>query len=384
MKGAFFDDLLNRLGEALRNPESRQALGRNIFRWIRRFFLALTLCYVLALLSLAAGLRWIGEQNVTSAFLLYVPRQIFLVPLPFLALLTLFFHWRLVPLQVAAGLAFVVFGMGWQPRQAVEWNATAKTGEITVLSYNRGQHANHSLQPFKNRIKPDLIVFQEAPLRAQRYAQAEGYEEFADNLSEGEFTLLSRFPIVSVKPVRVQAAAREVPVAARFELDLGERRVALYAVHFATPRDVLRYYFRGAFLYGVIGLPGTPFHEKRKQNQTYWDDRISQARQLLEIIKQDSLPVIVAGDFNAPSGGYIHGLVTETLKDAHLVAGSGFGFTFPGTTRNPLSGRGPWMRIDYVFCSAHWTPVASLAEPERPSQHRAVAARFAWGAAAGK
>jgi endonuclease/exonuclease/phosphatase (EEP) superfamily protein YafD len=336
------------------------------------------------LLGLAVGLRWIGEHNVTFAFLLYVPRQIFLLPLPFLAVLTLFFHWRLVPLQIVAGIAFAVFGMGWQPRRELAWSPQPAVGEITVLSYNRGQHANHSLQPFKNRIKPDLIVFQEAPMRAQRYAKAEGYEEFSDNLSEGEFTLLSRFPIVCVKPVRVQSADRDVTVAARYEIDIENRRVALYAVHFATPRDILRYYIRGAFLYGVIGLPGTPFHEKRKQSQVYWDDRISQARQLMEIVRKDPLPVLAAGDFNAPSGGAIHGLVTATLTDSHLAAGSGFGFTFPGATRNPLSRGGPWMRIDYIFSSSHWTPIAAVAEAERPSQHRAVAARFAWADAAAR
>ena len=332
--------------------------------------------YAITLAVLAGGFHWIGEQNLTFGVLLYVPRQIFLVPLPPLLFLTLIFHWRLVFIQIASAAAFLVLGMGWEARRSADWGTGADAGTLTVLTYNRGQHGNQSLQPFKNYTRPDLIVFQEAPLRAQRYAKAEGYEEFIDNLSEGEFTLLSRFPIVSSRLVTVKSLDQDRAVAARFEVDLGDRKVAVYSVHFRSPRDILRYHMRGAFLYGIIGWPGTPFAEKRKINQAWWDDRISQAKQLLDVIQTDSLPVIVAGDFNAPSGGYIYRLVKDRLRDAHLESGSGFGFTFPGSTRNPLSLGGPWMRIDYIFCSSHWRPAASLVEPNRRSQHRALAARL--------
>lgn len=376
-----WDHFMNRLGEALRDAESRRALRVVIGRWIRRGFLAITLAYALALVGLVAGLYWIGEQHMTLGFLLYVPRQAFLLPLPFLVLMTLPIHWKLVPVQVVGGAAFILFGMGWQSRSSHEWKGSAEDGVYTVMTYNRGQHANQSLQPFKNLTQPDFIVFQEAPLRAQRYGKAEGYEEFTAHVSEGEFTLLSRFPILSATPVKAKTMNRERLLAVRYEVDLGERKAAIYAVHFASPRSTLGSYARGGFLYGVIGLPGTPFNEKRKKSQLWWDNRIDQARQLLEVIQSDSLPVILAGDFNAPSGGYIHRLFTAVLRDAHAEAGSGFGFTFPGATRNPLSAGGPWMRIDYLFCGREWVPVACVTEEERPSQHRAVAAKFRWSGA---
>ncbi len=378
MKGMNWDHFLNRLGEALRDEESRRNLRVVIGRWIRRAFLVITVGYALALAGLVGGMRWIGEQHMTLGFLLYLPRQTFLLPLPFIMVLTLFFDWKLVGLQIAAGAAFVAFGMEWQGRSVNVWKGTVEEGIFTVLTYNRGQHANQSLQPFKNLTKPDFIVFQEAPLRAQRYGKAEGYEEFTSHVSLGEFTLLSRFPIISATPVMAKTAERERMVAVRYVVDLGGRHAAIYSVHFASPRRTLGSYARGGFLYGVIGLPGTPFNEKRKKSQLWWDDRIEQARELLLMIEQESLPVILAGDLNAPSGGYIHQLFKSTLRDAHAEAGSGFGFTFPGATHNPLSGGGPWMRIDYVFCSSRWEPVACLTEEERPSQHRAVAVKFKW------
>ena len=58
--------------------------------------------------------------------------------------------------------------------------------------------------------------------------------------------------------------------------------------------------------------------------------------------------------------------------EAHHDVGSGLGYTFPGTTRNPLSLGGPWMRVDHIFFDSDWRALESLTESERPSQHRAV------------
>ena len=104
------------------------------------------------------------------------------------------------------------------------------------------------------------------------------------------------------------------------------------------------------------------------------DRRIDSANQLLELLGKEDLPFVVAGDLNSPSGGFIHGLFTASLRDAHQVAGRGLGHTFPGKTRNPLSRGGPWMRIDYILTGPGWSPIHSVTEEDRTSQHRAIAA----------
>ena len=128
------------------------------------------------------------------------------------------------------------------------------------------------------------------------------------------------------------------------------------------------------FLYGVIGWPGTPWEDNRLELQKFWDGQMADAQAVLDAVRADPLPALVAGDFNAPHMGHIHDLITRELGDAHAEAGAGFGFSFPGTTRNPLSAGGPWMRIDYVFHSRHWQALNCTTEASRPSQHRAVAA----------
>jgi vancomycin resistance protein VanJ len=143
-----------------------------------------------------------------------------------------------------------------------------------------------------------------------------------------------------------------------------------------TPRDVLGFYMRGAFLWGVIGVPGTPWAAKRRLYQTFWDSQMDDAAKIMAAVKSDVNPCIIAGDFNAPHTGHIHQIITREWGDAHAAAGHGFGFTFPGVTRNPLSLGGPWMRIDYIFYDQHWKAVDCITEKARTSQHRALMARM--------
>lgn len=374
------DRSLRRLGESLADDERRKRLLGRLGRWARRGLLLLTLGYGGGLLLLVLLLRAAGENNMTLAFVLYWPRQVFLLPLPFLLLLTLpFSRWQAL-VQALCGAAFLKLGLGLALNPAPEPLASPPVpGEsLVILSYNRGQHMGQSLRPFKAATEPDIIAFQEAGGRAARFAAAEGYEDLPHGADLGEFTVVSRFPILSVEPVEMILEGQPpVTPAARFEIDWAGERVALYNVHFRSPRDTLNYYRRGAFLWGVLGLPGTPWNEKRLVNQRFWDHRIDQARELARRLEDDPLPVLVAGDFNAPAGGYIHGLFRAALTDAHEAGGRGFGFTFPGTTRNPLSRGGPWMRIDYLFArKADWTVDWCVTEPDRPSQHRALAAKF--------
>jgi len=332
---------------------------------------------VLVLLPVLAA--WIGEKNVTLAFLLYLPRVIALLPLPFLLFATLFFSKRLALVQLLAGLAFLTFGMGygWRGNAATRYHRSSGESQLTALTCNRGQHANQSLQPFIKLARPDIIALQEAPGRAKRYLADANYAEFKHALDVGEHTFLSRYPILSGELVHLGADIKDNTPAARFVIDFQGRRVVVYSVHFITVRDTLLHYRRGAFLQGILGIvPGTPLHRKMRINQSFWLERIRTASALKDLIDKETLPTLVMGDFNAPSGGYIHRLFTRELRDSHQAAGSGFGYTFPGVTRNPLSLGGPWLRIDYILASEEWEVTASLTEEKRPSQHRAVATKL--------
>ncbi|MCW0220428.1 MAG: endonuclease/exonuclease/phosphatase family protein [Prosthecobacter sp.] len=355
-----------RAGHALISASENQGCWPTLYRFLKWLTWIFILLYVVALVAFIAALSWIGEKNVTSAFLLYLPPAIWWLPAVPLAFFGLLLNRKALLILLLGMLWFGYAFLGWRMGGTGE----NPSGALKVMTYNRGQHMNQSLQPFKEATTPDIILFQEASGRAAGYAAAADYSEFIATKSLGEHTILSRYPIL--EEALLPALPGNSPKAARFVIDWNGKQVAIYSVHLQTPRDVLGAQMRGGFLYGILGLPGTPWAAKRRQLQIFWDDQMADAELILKAVREDPLPAIVAGDFNAPHMGYIHRLITRELGDSHATVGQGCGFSFPGSTHNPLSAGGPWMRIDYVFFTQHWQAVNCITEPDRPSQHRAL------------
>ncbi len=347
-----------------------------LFWAFKRLTVWLTACYGVIFLATWLALKLVGERNITTAFLLYLPPFAWLLGLLPLLLLGLVFHWRCLAIQLSMGVLICWGWLGYGIVQGTDRHQSGSSAEVlSIMTYNRGQHMNQSLQPFKNATQPDLLVFQDAAGRAEGFLRSTDYAEFGHAVSVGEFTLLSRFPISENSLLPTHGPSKGAR-SARFVIDWNGRPVSIYAVHLMTPRDVLSSYMRGAFLWGIIGVPGTRWAEKRRHYQSFWDGQMADVEAILTAVGGDSNPCIVAGDFNAPHTGYIHGMMTNELRDAHAEAGQGFGFTFPGVTRNPLSLGGPWMRIDYIFHDSQWEALECITEKERPSQHRAVMAKL--------
>ena len=349
----------------------RQFIARLLYllRWLVRLCAA---GYLLILVVLWVLFRYHGEHNLTLAFTLYLPPAGWGLPLAVLLPLVLIFDWRSLGLVVASVVVIAMGFMGWRghsPRPA-----PANAPVLTVLTFNRGE-SKGSLEPFKNLTKPDVLVLQDADSRAERYSKVPGYEEFQYGDGVGEFVLASRFPITSKELIKDGPVA----VAGRFTIDWQGRTVVIYSMHLPTPRPALSSLMHGAFLWGVLGVGGK-WAAKRESDEAWWEDQISHARTLMRRAEAETLPCLVVGDSNAPAQGYVHHVLTQRFVDAHEAAGFGCGLSFPGTTHNPLSLGGPWMRIDKLLASSQWQPLWNRAEADRPSQHRSVAASFALGA----
>lgn len=327
-------------------------------------------------LTLLLALRHVGEANHGLALLLFAPPTLWLLPGLLLLPFVLIWSWRSLPLLAAA--AWVVLGpfMGWQKESGAPQAADFAAPSLTLMTWNRGQNSGQSPIDFKRRQQPDLFVLQESALRERALAKSTDYGDYTAYQSAGEHTLLSKFPILESALLPAGAAPRKAR-AARFVVDWNGRRIAVYSVHLRTPREVLLGQWKSGLFYGLLGLPGTSWAERSAEYQIFWDGQIADAAMVLDAVRRDPLPALVAGDFNSPHTGHIRHLLTRELGDAHAEAGAGFGFTFPGKTRNPFSAGGPWLRIDYIFFTRHWSAMTCSTEAERASQHRAVAARLA-------
>jgi vancomycin resistance protein VanJ len=360
--------------ERLLQALQTRSLAELLTRQLRRLVRFLTALYMVGLVMTWAGLSLVGESNLTTAFLLYLPPVIWFLPFPFLLIAALVLDRKSAVLLSALGSLILFLWVQFRPF-GPKWQTSSRDDALTVLTYNRGQQGSQSLQPFKNSILPDVVVLQDAGGRAEGYLRSPGYVEFQDARSVGEHTLLSRYPILDAGLLQ-GPGPHPGPRSARFVIDWKGHQVVIYSVHLKTPRDVLRSQSRGGFLYGILGVPGTPWAERRRAGQQFWDGQLADATALIDAVADEVLPCIIAGDFNAPHLGTLYRRLTQKWIDAHSNAGRGFGFTFPGTTRNPLSAGGPWMRIDYIFVTPDWHVEACQTETDRASQHRALGARL--------
>jgi vancomycin resistance protein VanJ len=358
--------------------------------WVLRLLYALSMIYPAFLLFLAFVINpFVGERNATFAFLLYLPQLIWLVPLLPLAAVSWRVGGRAFWVHPVALFLFVIWGMGWQLGGLNTVRPPVHGLTIKVMTFNRGQNSSYSLQPFKNKEQPDVILLQEAPRRTENYRRADGYKEYPYIEGTGEFIAISKWPILEYSEIRsservnFEKHIQGKPssghpeagdlLAVRLVLELPDGiKFALYNVHFPTPRDMLTASKRGGFLWGILGIPGTFLAKRRVVYESYWRQRIKQASHFINEVNGDPLPTIVAGDFNMPANGYIYRLFAANWEDSHCEAGRGLGYTFPGKTRNPLSLGGAWLRLDYVFSKGGWKAVSSTVESSGQSQHRPI------------
>jgi endonuclease/exonuclease/phosphatase (EEP) superfamily protein YafD len=338
------------------NPAS---LLRAMAKWLTGLYLA-------GLILLLVSLEWNGERSWATGILLFAPPQILLLPLLLLTPLCLLARSRFVwgHLMAIALVGFFYMSFRWVPESAV------RGGELTIVTHNVGQGNRPQFYGFVATQNPDIIAMQDAGGRG-----AELSRKFSDRhvTGRGEFFLASRFPILHSDFVS-QAKWYGRPVAARFELQCNDRPLIIYSVHLPTPRHQLSRFMSGRVLASMFADEDT---SHRSDSYNEWTQaRLKLADDLAGVFAREELPFLVCGDFNTPDHGIIYHTIARQLTDAHLRSGRGWGLTFPGATRNPLTLHGPWLRIDYAFAGRGWEPVSCAPEPGRRSQHCAVVARF--------
>jgi len=135
---------------------------------------------------------------------------------------------------------------------------------------------------------------------------------------------------------------------------------------------------RGAAV-AVCSLAGQRFALVGTHLDLHAGDRLRHAHELFarlhEVIGDDSLPIVLAGDINELPGEQAFAVFASRLRDAFAVAGGGPGETFAATA--------PTRRIDAIFADRR-LPIAAcrvLDGPEvaRASDHRPVLAEIDLG-----
>jgi vancomycin resistance protein VanJ len=335
--------------------------------WLRRLVRWATASYLAVLFLMCLAIHWHAETNILTAYCLYLPPMVAVLPLIFIALPSLWVCWRSLLAQSISVLLFIWLYMGYEFRGSVPLSNITGANIIKVATFSAGQTGGTKPVKFLAESNPDLVAVQDTGRHGFRYREDPDYQAC-------EYLLMSRYPILSQELVHVQMETRkgrqDVAVAARFVVDWPKSKLCVYSVHMPTPRDILTWYTqRGTFLHGLA-----PFTEKHIQYKAYWQGRVEAAEKLSAIIHKETMPVVLMGDFNTPPHGETYHALLKDFTDGHRESGSGFGYTFPCSTWNPFAFFRPWLRLDQILASRHWRFKSHVNEVERTTQHRCIAA----------
>lgn len=213
-------------------------------------------------------------------------------------------------------------------------SATASRTQLRVMTYNIhvgvGMDKKLDLQRIADVIKQehlDLVGLQEVDRGVKR---TEGIDEIA------ELARLTGMQYAFAHNLDYQGGQYGVAILSRFEIQKIEHR------KYDNKREVER---RGMLRIEVsIGGRTLNFVTTHLDYQ-YEDGRVFEAQQLLALLKDQTAPLIVVGDFNEEPNGAAYQLMAPQFRDAWLEAKTpGAGLSYPADK--------PLKRIDYIYCGA--------------------------------
>ena len=337
-----------------------------VVQWIRTLLEISTVLYIAVLIYILVTIEWSAEENVYTAAMLYLPAFGWLWPLAVLAPMSLLFlRFWLLPFHLLCVAGVLGLFMKYGRHEPL----TPKGPTVTVVSNNIGENHGKSINAFVQKENPDVIALQDAGGRGRQYAQVYSNYYVAE---VSQFVLISKLPIRSAAIVPLGGRS-DYADAACFEVVFNGRPLAIYSVHLPTPRrhlEAVKGLGLMAMLFGKAGGHGEII---RADSEKFWADQLKLASALVEHVASDRRQCIIAGDLNAPNHGVVYHLFASKFNDAFQQRGHGYGFSFPGDGRT-----GPWLRLDHVMSSHRLEPIYARTEEGRPSQHRAVVARFEW------
>ncbi|MDE2637997.1 MAG: endonuclease/exonuclease/phosphatase family protein [Chloroflexota bacterium] len=270
--------------------------------------------------------------------------------------------------SVLLQICLIAIGLYWFAAPGMYRPVEPPSGaSFSVVTFNV-QGSNRDLKQATEwllRQAPDVIVLQET---ADGYdgRLAPLYDVYAhEDHIEGSVRVFSRYAILEREVLTIEAEpGRE---ALRLLLDQDGRELAVYALHFTLPLKPRAEYDPDA----DIGPEALLRYDERRRN--------AQIRRFLDIVRRETSPFIVAGDFNMSDASLIVDEVAALMDDAWRSAGVGAGRTWPVAEAIGLPRViQPLLRIDYIWHSAALRPAAAAVGENIGSDHLPVTVTFEW------
>ena len=232
---------------------------------------------------------------------------------------------------------------------------------LKILSHNVGWYTTKSptLVKLIEGEQPDIVFLQETVRPHRKRVFNVLKTDYSYQIDTPPVGILSKYPIVSSEILHL---ANHPETQQRAIINFNQQEIVIYNMQATGP---------WVKLYKILPFLRIPVY-KYKQ-------RFPEIQDLVKRIKQETLPVIVAGDFNMTDESQDYDSVQKVLQDTFLKSGFGFGFTWPHglfVKRFNLKLNHPVCRIDYIWYSKHWGAKYSSVLESTESDHLPVAAEL--------
>lgn len=322
----------------------------------------------------------VSEEFIPATLLAYGPRWVVLIPVVVGALTSLV--WARTSLFLYAVSAVVVLagvmGARWHVVRGRGPIPAPSASQLRVLSLNAqgGAIAARYLPAMLAELQPDVVDVQECgqPL-ADLLSKREGY--YTGRYAN--LCILSRWPLSPPDSMPRAAFARVstlgyggTGLVVRYRVNRPSRSFDFVTLHLETPRKGLeRLMGADGFIPDSGGVPrlgdvegeqiNARIRRMESERASVWSARFA-----------DSVPVILAGDFNMPVESSIFRQFWTRFDDAFEEAGLGFGYT-------KFENRYVKARIDHVLFAPRWMEArGAWVGQDVGSDHRPVIADLAF------
>lgn len=290
--------------------------------------------------------------------------------------------------RVGVGLGAVALaaaaGVVWF-RGATPPSATGGAEGLRVMTLNAGPSSAETsfrVTDYVGRTEPDVVFLQEVDARSvmamgqrarilhptvEAILGVGGYQVggAVDTVvsqqagPENRLVFLSRLPVVSHRAGTLGPPDTDPSVYARVEIEWQGQRVALYNVHLRA--------FNPSVGWSVArAVDPAVWAETPARLRSFFALQTEEAARLANLIADEEIPVIVAGDFNATPDQYARAQLAPSLAEV-------FATRLMTATRPDVL---PWASIDGILVGAGWRVQDASVGPRGLSDHRALTAEL--------
>jgi vancomycin resistance protein VanJ len=298
------------------------------------------------LLVWAAGDRW-----WPATIVMFIPWYAWALPLVALAPAALLVRRRLLWV-LAFGLGLLlgpVMGLCLPWRLLLAGDRSGPQVRVMTCNVHYNQLDTPALAAVLRETNPDIVALQYWSSRDEKVLFDPAVWHIRN---EHEFGLATRYKIHAIEPLG------HPPCAVRYDLEAPIGPLHFFNLHLNTPRDGLLAVQKK----GWAGVPELEANIARRREES---------REITGWLAPQTGPVLIAGDFNTPTGSAIYREHWSSHTNAFSVAGFGWGLTQFTTHRTAV-------RIDHILAGPGWRVRRCWVGPFVGSEHRPVIADLEW------